>query len=346
METFKEVLYQLLRKNLGLIAFLLGTLLIGTIGYAIIGEGKYSFIDCLYMTVITILTIGYGEIVDLSQSPGGRVFTMVIAFSGIGIATYLLSNITSLMVEGRLREVFWRKKMEREIKKLKGHYLICSVEDVGFYIATELTSTKRPFVIVEIDPKRIERAMKVFPESLLVEGDPTDSDTLVRGGIREAAGLFAVTGEDHQNLVISLTAKQLNPSLRVVSRCRDLKNMEKIKKAGADSVVSPAFIGGLRIASEMVRPTAVSFLDVMLRDRDLNLRVEEIVVPDSFAGKPIRALNLIKHPHFLLLAVKKGEKWFYNPPKDEVLQPGDTLIFMTTPDERVQLDDIFANELL
>jgi voltage-gated potassium channel len=343
MGVFREILWQLIQKNVGLSVFLLATLLIGTFGYSVIGGGKYSLIDCLYMTVITILTIGYSEIIDLSHSPGGRVFTMVIAFSGIGIATYSLSNFTSLMVEGRLKEVFWRKRMERKIEKLRKHYIICSAEDVGFYVATELSSTKRPFVIIEMDKGKIEKATKAFPEGLFIEGDPTDSDTLLKAGVREAAGLFSVTDEDNQNLVISLAAKQLNPSLRVVSRCKDLKNMEMIKKAGADSVVSPAFIGGLRIASEMIRPTVVSFLDVMLRDRDLNLRVEEIPVPGSFAGRPIRALNLIKHPHFLLLAVKKGEKWFYHPPEDEVLQSGDTLIFMTTPEERLRLEDIFAS---
>jgi voltage-gated potassium channel len=346
MEPFRQILVQLIKKNLWLAVSLMATLLIGTLGYAILSKGQYTLLDCLYMTVITITTIGYGEIVDLSQNPGGRVFTMFIAFSGIGIATYVFSNVTALMVEGRLKEVFRRRKMEKDIKKLRGHYVICSAEDEGYYIANELHSTQRHYVVVDPDRTKIEKIKETLQDSLFIEGDPTDNDTLLKAGILEAAGLFAVTGDDNQNLVISLTVKQLHPGARVVAKCNNLKNSEKIKKAGADSVVSPAFIGGLRIASEMIRPTAVSFLDVMLRDRDLNLRVEEIAVPDSFSRRPIRALNLIKHPHSLLLAVKKGENWFYHPPEGEVLQSGDTLIFMTTPEERGRLEDIFASERL
>ena len=313
MDVFKEIVWPLIRKNFTLLGLLSGVLIIGASGYYIIGQGHYSLVDCLYMTVITILTIGYGEIIDMAHNPGGRIFTMIIAFSGIGIATYALSNITSLMVEGRLKDIFWRNRMEREIKKLKGHYIICFAEAVGLYVAHELQVTKRPFVIVEMEKEKIEKAMKAFPEGLWVEGDPTDSDTLLKAGIQEAAGLFSVAAEDHLNLVICLTAKQIQPSLRIVSRCRDLKNVEKIKKAGADSVVSPAFIGGLRIASEMIRPTTVSFLDLMLRGKDLNLRVEEVTVPESFSERPIRALNLTQHPHSLLLALKRKEDWVYHP---------------------------------
>jgi voltage-gated potassium channel len=346
MESLKEILWQLVKKNAWVFLFLIATLLVGTLGYAVLSKGQFSIVDCLYMTVITVTTIGYGEIIDLSHNPAGRIFTMFIAFSGIGIATYLFSNITALMVEGRLKEVFWRRRMEKEINMLRKHYIVCSCEDVGFYIINELYLTKRPLVIVDVDKPKIERALKTFQGLLYVEGDATDSDVLLRSGIREAAGLFAVTGDDNQNLVISLTAKQLHPGVKVLAKCNDLKNLEKIKKAGADAVVSPSFIGGLRIVSEMVRPTAVSFLDVMLRDREKNLRIEEIPVPSSFAGRPIRTLNFTQHPHFLLLAVKKKEEWIYNPSKDFILEVGDILILMTTPEERIRLDEIFVSPVL
>ena len=340
MDTF-WILWRLLKKNIGIVAFLLATLLVGTAGYAILSKGRYSLLDCLYMTVITITTIGYAEIVDLSHNPAGRVFTIFLAFSGIGIAAYAFSNITALMVEGRLKEVFWRRKMEKEIKKLKNHYIVCSIEDVGFYVTNELHITRRPYVIVETDKARIERAQKTLEDLVVVEGDATDSDTLLKAGIREAAGLFAITGDDNQNLVISLTAKQLNPKLKVVAKCNDLKHLEKIKKAGADMVVSPSFIGGLRIASEMIRPTAVSFIDIMLRDREKNLRVEELPIPESFEGKSLGTLNLGGFQSVLLLAIKREQEWLYNPPKDYILQRGNILIFMANPSERLQLERIF-----
>ena len=338
----KEFLLQFIKRNLSLFGVLVFVLLIGTIGYSIIGEGRYSIVDCLYMTVITITTIGYGEIVDLSNKPLGRVFTIFIAFSGIGIAAYLFSNITAFIVEGRLQEVFWRRKMEREIGKLKKHYIVCSVDGVGFYIAKELYSTKRPYVIVDNDKAKVERIIGGLRNELFVEGEATDSDVLIKAGISEAQGLFAVARDDNENLVISLTAKTLNTGVKVVAACNDLKNMEKIKKAGADAVISPSYIGGLRIVSEMIRPTVVSFLDTMMRDKEKNLRIEEISPSGSFINKPIKALNLKKFPNILLLAIKRKEGWVYNPDEDYILKQDDTLIIMTTPEEKFELEKIFT----
>jgi len=337
----KEFLLQFMRKNLGLFAALVVVLLIGTVGYSIIGEGQYSVVDCLYMTIITVTTVGFGEILDLSHKPVGRVFTMFIAFSGIGIAAYLFSNVTAFMVEGRLQEVFWRRKMEKEIGKLKRHYIICCVEGVGFYIAKELTSIKRPYVIVDNDKAKVEKIIGGLQNELFVEGDAANSDILMKAGINQAQGLFAVTGDDNENLVISLTAKTINAGVKVVAACNDLKNMEKIKKAGADAVISPSFIGGLRIVSEMIRPTVVSFLDTMMRDKEKNLRIEEILVSASFVNKPVKTLNLKKYPNILLLAIKREEGWDYNPGEDYVLKKDDTLIIMTTPEEKFELEKIF-----
>ncbi|MGZ3494041.1 MAG: potassium channel family protein [Thermodesulfobacteriota bacterium] len=337
----REFLLHFTKRNVGLFAALLSILAVGTVGYSIIGGGRYSIIDCLYMTVITVTTIGYGEIIDLSHSPAGRVFTMFVALSGIGIAAYFLSNVVDFMVEGRLQEAFWRRKMEREIGRLRQHYIVCGVEGVGSYIVKELYSTKRPYVIVDNDKARTERTIGGLRDELFVEGDATDSDILNRAGINEALGLFAVTGDDNENLVISLTAKTLNSVIKVIAACNDLKNMEKIKKAGADAVVSPSYIGGLRIVSEMVRPTVVSFLDTMMRDKEENLRIEEISVSEAFVDRPIKSLDLKKHPNVLLLAIKAKERWIYNPDEAYVLRQDDTLIIMTTPCERSELEKIF-----
>jgi len=329
------------KKFLGAGIALAGVLMIGTISYWFIGQRQYSLVDCFYMTFITIASIGYYEIIDMTKNPAGRIFTVFIAISGIGVATYIITNLTAFMVEGEMTETFRRKKMEKTIKTLRRHYIVCGVEGVGFYILTELSETKRPHVIVDVDRERIDKALETFHEELFIQGDATDSDTLMAAGIKEAAGLFAVTGDDNMNLVISLTAKQLNPQIRVVAKCRALKNVEKMKKAGADAVVSPTFIGGLRMASEMVRSTAVSFLDTMLRDKEKNLRVEEVTVSESFAGKPISALNLREYPNILLLAVKTEGDWLYNPSADYTMKLWDTLIFMTTPEERDKLETIF-----
>lgn len=319
---------------------LLVILITGTSGYHIIGGGRNSFIDCLYMTVITISTIGFGEIIDLSASPGGRLFTMFIALSGIGVLFYMITNVTAYVVEGELKESFRRRKMEKKAMQFKDHYIVCGVGRVGCHIAGELLATRRPFIVVDLDRKNIEAFLETYPDQIFIEKDATDNSSLLMAGVERAKGLFAVTGDDNQNLVISLTARDLNPSIKVIARCNDIKHSEKIRKAGADAVVSPNFIGGLRMASEMIRPSVVSFLDTMLREKGGNLRIEEIKVPGSLSGRPLSSLNLKKHRDVLLLAVRSGEGWAYNPPDDHTLRSDDSLVFMTTPEERDKMEKV------
>ena len=325
------------RKFIWAGAILLAIILIGTVGYWFIGGRQYSFVDTLYMTIITISTIGFGEIIDLSGNVAGRIFTIFIAISGVGVLLYFITNITALVVEGELKESFRRRKMEKTAGNSRDHYIVCGLGSVGFYIVNELRVTKRPHVLVDADKKNIERCLELFKDEVLIEGDATDSETLLKAGIEKARGLFAVTGDDNQNLVVSLTAKQLNPNLRVVARCNEIRNSQKMSKAGADAIVSPTSIGGLRMASEMIRPTVVSFLDTMLRDREKGLRVEELPVPGSFVGKSLSALNLKRHTNALLLAVKTGEDWIYNPAENYVIAPESTFVFMTTPEGREEL---------
>jgi voltage-gated potassium channel len=325
------------RKFIWAGVILLAIILIGTVGYWFIGGRQYSFVDTLYMTVITITTIGFAEIIDLSGNVGGRIFTIFIAIAGIGVMAYIVTNITALVVEGELTESFRRRRMEKIAGNYRDHYIVCGLGSVGCCIANELHATKRPHVIVDVTKKNIDSSLASLHDEVFIEGDATDSDTLLRAGVEKARGLFAVTGDDNQNLVVSLTAKQLNPKLRVVARCNDMRNNEKMKKAGADAVVSPNAIGGLRMASEMVRPTVVSFLDIMLRDTGINLRVEELPVPESFVGKPISALNLKRFCHVLLLAVRAKDDWVYNPSESYIIDPKNTLVFMTTPEGRDEI---------
>ncbi len=294
--------------------------------------------DAFYMTAITVSTIGFSEVIDLTGNPIGRAFTIFIAISGIGVVLYFVTNLTALIVEGDLTESFRRRKMQKMASNSKDHYIICGLGSVGFHIVNELHAAKRPHVIVDINRDRIERTLESFQDEVFIEGDATDNHILLKAGIESAKGLFAVTGDDNQNLVISISAKQLNPNLRVVARCNEPENGEKMKKVGADAIVSPGLISGLRMASEMVRPTVVSFLEMMLRDREKNLRIEEVVVPNQFVGKHISILNLKEYSHILLLAVKANEDWIYNPSDKYVIKPGNTLIFMTTPEGRDELE--------
>jgi voltage-gated potassium channel len=333
VKTYKKFIY----STWGLITILI----IGTAGYWFVGGGKNSLLDCLYMTIITITTIGYGEIIDLSNNPAGRVFTILIAISGISVLFYIITNVTAFIIEGDLTESFRRKKMEKLSNSLKEHYIVCGAGRLGITIANELRAVQRSHILIEVNKNRIENILETSQDYLIIEGDATDDDTLLKAGIKKAKGLFAVTDNDNLNLVINLTAKQLNPALRTVTRCNEISYSEKMRKSGADAVVAPNYIGGLRMASEMIRPSVVSFLDIMLRDKDRNLRVEEVSVPESFMEKPISSLNLKKYPHTLLLAIKAGEDWIYNPPEDYIISHRNTLILMTTFKEKHELEKIF-----
>ncbi len=289
------------------------------------------------MVFFTVTTIGFGETIELTANPAGRIWTIVIALSGIGVLFYGLSNATAFFVEEEITKTLRRRKMDKQIDKLKDHFIVCGAGLVGYHVIAELISTEMDSVVVEIDGGHLEKIRSEFPEQLVVEGNATEEKVLLKAGIERAKGLFAVTEDDNQNLVISLTARHLNSGLKIVSRCIELEHVEKMKKAGADSVISPNFIGALRMATEMVKPTVVSFLDTMLRDQEKNLRVEEYTVPEAMHGKAISDLPLQDCKYILLMAIKSDKEWVYAPGMDYTLDGGDTLIFMATPQERREL---------
>ncbi len=323
----------------GIVLFVM--IVAGAIGFRMIATESFSALDYLYAAASTVFKTASGELFSLTKLPTGKVLAIVISFVGLIILTFIVSSFTAFLVEGHLSETFRRKKMERMIKKIKDHFIVCGSEGPGFHIITELFDTRRPFVIIDHDKKNLEKVADAFQDAPFIEGDATDTSTLSEAGVMDARGVFAITGDDNQNLVISLTAKQLNPRIRMVAQCVDIKNAEKLRKAGADAVVSPSFIGGLRMASEMIRPTVVSFLDVMLRDKEKNLRIEEVAVPDPLVGKPLSALRLQEFPHVLLLAIKRDNQWIYTPPAESSIKPGDILIFITTPQERLDVESLF-----
>jgi voltage-gated potassium channel len=258
----------------------------GTVGYMLLTDGKYSWFDCFYMTFITVATIGFGEIIDMTSNQPARILTVVIGILGAGNLSMLFSVVTVALLETDLNGTLKRKRMEKQIRKLKGHYILCGFGRVGRNVAHELASTNRHFVAIDEDNLILQEHKEKNPGLLYLHGDASDDDTLLAADLENAKGVFAVTGDDSRNLMIVITAKQLKPEVRVVARCHETRNMEKMRKAGADAIVSPDFTGGMRIASAMIRPHVVSFLDEMLKSQN-NLRVEEIPVPAGFIPKPI-----------------------------------------------------------
>ncbi|MEO8664509.1 MAG: potassium channel protein [Ignavibacteria bacterium] len=317
---------------------LLIILLIGTTGYFLITKGQIDIFTCLYMTVVTITTIGY-EIINLEQYEGARAFTMFLAFAGIGLLTYFVSTISAIIIEGHLRESYKKRKMEKTITRLHDHYIVCGVGKHAMHIIDELIATERHCVFIEIDPVIIKEVRKKFPMQLYIEGDSTSDEVLTKAGVQNAKGLFASTMDDNLNLVISLSAKRLNPKIKIVSLCLNHSNQEKLKIAGADTIVSPNYIGGLRMASEMLRPGVTTFLDVMLRDKDKNIRIEQIDITEEHKGKTIGQLKIDDLKDTLLLGVNSNGDFLFKPQDSYEVTPGDSLIVMTSPEERIKLED-------
>jgi voltage-gated potassium channel len=318
---------------------------LGTVGYMFLTEGKYSWFDCFYMTFITVATIGFGEIIDMTSNQPARIFTVVIGILGAGNLSMLFSVVTVALLETDLNGTLQRKRMEKQIKKLKGHYILCGFGRVGRNIAHELTSTNRHFVAIDEENLVLQDYKEKNPGLLYLHGDASDDDTLLAADIDDAKGVFAVTGDDSRNLMIVITAKQLKPEIRVVARCHETRNIEKMRKAGADAIVSPDFTGGMRIASAMIRPHVVSFLDEMLKSQN-NLRIEEIPVPAGFIPKPISSLRLQRSSNYVLLAAReRNGHWQFNPDNDFLLKPGFTLIAMASPTGRQEIEALLIEML-
>lgn len=310
-------------------------LTLGTLGYRMLGGPGYSWLDCLYMTFITITTIGYTEVVNVSGYEYGRLFTILIGFSGIGVMGYVFTSATAFMLEGQFNEVRRRSRMENKIAQLRNHYIVCGMGLVGSNVVRGLELSGQLFVLVDVEHKHLQEYVTLHPNCLYVMGDATDDAVLLAAGIKHAKGVFAVAHEDNQNLVISLSAKQLNPAVRVVARCHQLKNFAKIRSAGADEIVSPDYSGGRRLLSAMVRPHAAGFVDDVMRGEG-DLRLEEILVPAALHGQPLKVLYRDNRDS-MVVALKHSGGMLFNPAPDHVLERGDVLIAMATQEGRSRL---------
>lgn len=309
----------------------------GTLGYHHLGRPAASWIDSFYMTFITVATIGYGETVDLSHHPMGRLFTVLIAVLGIGAMSYVFSTVVALLVDADLNAQRRRRRMDKEIARLTGHYIVCGIGRVGSNVAKELLTTRRRFVVVESERASLDTWLEYHPGSLYVHDDAADDAALLRAGLKGASGVFAVTGDDSHNLMIAMSVKMLNPAVRVVVRLHDVRNSKKARHAGADEIVSPDFTGGMRIASAMVRPHVVNFMDQMLRSEG-GMRVEELVLPAAMAPVALGRL-LPRSRAYMLMAAYENERWTFNPPDDLLVGAGVTLVLMADPDGRVLAEE-------
>jgi voltage-gated potassium channel len=318
------------RNALQIVYLLLLILFAGTLGYHFI-EG-WSLFDSLYMSVITLATVGYGETHPLSTF--GRVFTMFLILGGMGIILYGISELTQFIVQGGIGGILRRRKMERIVKKITQHYILCGAGKNGHYVLEELLRTKRKVVVVEKDPVKVQKLLdRGIPA---VEGDASNDAVLRAAGIDHAIGLVTTLPEDKDNLFVVITARGMNQKLRIVAKVDDIEVREKFFRSGADSAVSAPYIGGLRMASEMIRPDATSFLDTMLRDNSA-LRVEEVKIGPTthYRSKSLKKCTALHTSGVVLVSIRKSpEKQFiFNPPPTYVLSTDDILVVIGTPEQ-------------
>jgi voltage-gated potassium channel len=308
-----------------MIALLL-VLVVGTVGYMVLGFG---LLDAMYQTVTTVSTVGFREVQPLSA--GGKVFTMVLILLGVGAALYAFSVLIETLIEGRFASLLGRRRMEQSIASLQDHVVICGWGRVCNAIAAEVAASGRALVVVEQDE---ERAAAV-PHPVVV-GDATTDAVLRTAGIERAAALVAAVEGDAANSFITLSARALQPNLFIVARARSRDSGEKLRRAGADRVVNPQSIGGARMAAFVLRPHVAEFLDVVMRERNLEFRLEEVPVgPTSpITGRSLRETRMREHTGALVLALRDESGAFRtNPPPETEIRAGQVIIAIGTQEE-------------
>ena len=322
MITSLSVIRQRLLLPLGVLATIFT---VGTLGFKLI-EG-WSWSDSLWMAAITLTTTGFGELHALST--GGRFFTIGLMLLGMSGIVYGISVVTGFIVEGELQRLLRRRTMRKNIGKMRGHTIVCGAGRTGLHVIGELAKTKSPFVVIEGNADLVAQLRDEGHH--VVQGDATREEPLHEAGIRQAGRLVSCLTDDKDNLFVVLTARQINPALHIVARYNEDHSAEKMRKAGANAVVSPTAIGGLRMASEALRPAVVSFLDVMLRSSKATLRVEQAVVHDKskLAHKHLKDARIHELTGLLVLAVKgRDGQYAFNPAPGTPLTPGHALIVM------------------
>ena len=307
---------------------LLLVLIVGTVGYRILGFG---WLDAVYQAVTTVATVGFREVEPLGTA--GKIFTIVLILVGVGTALYALGVLVETFIEGRINEVFGRRRMNQSIASLNDHVIICGWGRVGRSIASEVVDAGRELVVVELNAEKV--AGVSHP---VIIGDATSDAVLRSAGIERAAALVAAVDGDADNSFITLSARALQPELFIVARSRSGDSGEKLQRAGADRVVNPQNIGGARMAAFVLRPNVAEFIDVVMHERNLEFRLEEVPVTDGspIAGRSLRDAHVRDRTGSLVLALRDVDGTFHtNPSPDTLIRAGQIIIAIGT---QVELD--------
>jgi voltage-gated potassium channel len=314
-------------------AVLISVAVVGTVGYRLFGM---SWTDAAYQTVTTVTTVGFRELQPFST--GEKWFTMAIIVVGVGAALYTLTIGMQIVVEGHLREFVGRRRMDRKIADMRGHVVVCGWGRVGKAVANDLVESGKHVVVVDIDPARVAGS-----QHPTVVGDATLDSTLISAGIDRASALVAALQGDAENLFVTLSSRALNRELFIVARAREDASVGKLSNAGADRVVNPQELGAARMASFVARPHVAEFIDVVMHERSMEFRMQEVEVPDGspLAGATLRDANLRQRAGVLVLALRETDGTFNtNPDPDTIIAPRHVIIAVGTDEALRQLTDV------
>ena len=323
-----------------ILAFLLLTLA-GTVGY--IWIENVSTLDSIYMTVITLTAVGYQEVFPLSVA--GRSFTMALLLAGITWLGSWFALITSFLLELDLKDALRRRRLVKDIEKLNGHVILCGAGRTGRQVAQELDEADKPFIVVDHDQARLDDLHEYLPDALTLEGDATHDQVLLDAGLARASGLITCLSADADNLFVCLSARDLAAQVTIVARAYEEETLDKLYRAGANHVVSPNVSGAIRMASMLLRPSVVSFLEIATRSSEMALRVEEAEVKDGsrVAGRTLEEARIPQHTGLIVIAVKKleaaGQGFIFNPVGSTLVEAGDRVIVLGQPE---QIDSLQA----
>ncbi len=316
----------------GPLTLLASVILVGGTALFLVGRGRWSFGDTVYMAINAVSTVGYRELDGMAEVPGSYVVTVAIILAGLGTLSYFQSTLTALLVQGVIGERFRVRRMQKRIDALENHVIVAGVGATGMHVVEELQATRTSFVVIDKHRQVLEKISRelVGGEMLFVIGDATDDSVLMQAGITRAMGVVAALTEDKDNLFVTLSARSLNANARIVSKVIGPDAAPKMIRAGANATVSPNMIGGRRMASELVRPTVVEFVDQMLRDHKDVLRLEEVVIPEGswFIGKSLREVPIRAETKLLVVALRVDKKFIYNPEPSTELEVNTVLVVL------------------
>ena len=311
---------------------------VGTVGYRFV-EAKYSWLDALYMTIITLSTIGYGEVHTLSDE--GKIFTMLLILGGVFGFGYSATEIIRSVVSGEIASILGKQKMERTLAQLHDHIIVCGFGRMGRLVCKEFARLGKTFVVIDNSAEELKDFD--FAHGIALVGDATSDEVLKRAGIERAHSLVTVMMSDADNLFTTLSARLLNAKLIIVARVEDMTSEQKLIRAGANRVVSPYQIGGTRVAHAVVKPTVVDFIELTTRTEHIELQLEEckIEMNSPLAGCILRESRLRADHQIIIVAIKKASgHMLFNPPSDTILDVGDILVAMGSLDSLAVLGQL------